>query len=213
MDSFIANHKPVVTLWAALAAGVIAFAAPAGAQDLTVPGAPQEAESHEGPTPIPDAQTRLRELLDELQNPESPDWKRAESDLQREWSRSGSPAMDLLLQRGQAALAAGDSAAAIEHLTALVDHAPGFAEGWNARATAYFTAGEFGPSLADIRQVLTLNPDHYGALAGLGLILEQLDHPQAAAEAFRASLKANPHQADVREQLEKLEHSTEGTEL
>ncbi|MEI4473305.1 tetratricopeptide repeat protein [Frigidibacter sp. MR17.24] len=234
MDSFNAIHKRLVTLRPALAAAVIAVAAlghPAAVRaqgsgdsapgaDLG-PGAGSDAGSGSGsvaapeaaPTPIPDAQSRLRELLDELQNPESPEWQRAQSDLQREWSRSGSPAMDLLLQRGRAALEAGDTEAAIEHLTALTDHAPDFAEGWNARATAYFTAGAFGPSLADIEHVLRLNPQHYGALAGLGLILAQLDYAEAAAEAFRASLKANPHQADVREQLDRIERSSEGTEL
>ena len=59
------------------------------------------------------------------------------------------------------------SGVAIEHFTALIDHAPDFAEGWNARATAYYQTGDFGPSIADIGQVLTLNPRHFGALVGL----------------------------------------------
>ena len=66
---------------------------------------------------------------------------------------------------------------AIEHFTALVDHAPEFAEGYNARATAYFQNGQYGPSLEDIRQTLMLNPRHFGAMSGLALILEELGRP------------------------------------
>ena len=83
--------------------------------------------------------------------------------------------MDLLLQRGQEAMEAGDLDAAIEHFTALTDHAPDFAEGWNARATAFFQDERYGPALADIERTLALNPDHFGALMGLAMILEQLD--------------------------------------
>ena len=54
------------------------------------------------------------------------------------WSKSGSPSMDLLLERGRSALTEGDTRLAIEHFTALIDHAPDFAEGYNARATAFF---------------------------------------------------------------------------
>ena len=81
-------------------------------------------------------QQDLDALFAELADPDAGDWQRAEQDIWREWSKSGSPAMDLLLQRGRDALQAGEVGAAIEHLTALTDHAPDFAEGWNARATA-----------------------------------------------------------------------------
>ncbi|MDP3340857.1 tetratricopeptide repeat protein [Frigidibacter sp.] len=153
------------------------------------------------------------ELLRELADPATEDWQRVESDLLREWSKSGSPSMDLLLQRGQEALEAGDPLAALEHLTALTDHAPDFAEGWNLRATAFFVAGQFGPALEDIRQTLALNPQHYGALAGLGMILEQLEREEDAAAAYRAALAVNPHQPDLNEALTRLDQATGGTEL
>jgi tetratricopeptide (TPR) repeat protein len=93
--------------------------------------------------------------------------------------------MDLLLQRGKDAMAAGDFPAAIEHLTALTDHAPDFAEGFNARATAYFQAGQLGPSIEDIARTLTLNPRHFGALSGLGMIFEDLGRPEKAQRFTR----------------------------
>jgi tetratricopeptide (TPR) repeat protein len=121
--------------------------------------------------------------------------------------------MDLLLKRGQEAMELGDFTAAVEHLTALTDHAPEFAEGWNARATAYFMMGEFGPSLADIRMTLALNPHHFGALSGLGQIFEAMERPEDALKAYRAALTIHPHIDAVRQATERLERDLEGTEL
>ncbi len=121
--------------------------------------------------------------------------------------------MDLLLKRGQEAIEAGDFNLAIGHLTALTDHAPDFAEGWNARATAYFLAGQFGPSVDDIRRTLALNPRHFGALSGLGMILEQTGRNDAALKAFRQSLAMNPHQEGIEAAVKRLEQDATGTEL
>lgn len=155
----------------------------------------------------------MMRLYEELADPDNSSWQRAEADLLREWSKSGSAAMDLLLKRGQEALKAGDNALAIEHFTALTDHAPDFAEGWNGRATAYFLEGRFGPSLWDIRRVLALNPHHFGALAGLGTILQEMGRQEAARDAFRASLALNPHQKAVAEALGRLETALAGTDI
>lgn len=155
----------------------------------------------------------MDKLYSELADPDYPDWQRAQADILREWSKSGSAAMDLLLKRGQQAMEAGDYAAAIEHLTALTDHAPDFAEGWNARATAFYLAGQFGPSVADIRRTLALNPHHFGALTGLGTILEETGAPKEAMAAYRAALALNPHQDNVRQALERLEKDAEGVEI
>ena len=121
--------------------------------------------------------------------------------------------MDLLLKRGQEAMEAGDLEAAIEHLTALTDHAPDFAEGWNARATAYYMAGEFGPSVADIGRVLTLNPRHFGALSGLAMILEETGKPERALEVYKAALAIHPHLEGASEAIERLVTEAEGQEL
>ncbi|GAB4384977.1 tetratricopeptide repeat protein [Albidovulum sp.] len=156
---------------------------------------------------------RLDDLYAQLADPANPDWRRVQADILREWSRSGSPAMDLLLKRGREAIEAGDLLAAIEHLTALTDHAPDFAEGWNARATAYYLAGRFGPSIADIRRTLALNPHHFGALAGLGMIFEQIGEPERALEVYRAARSIHPHQEAVIQAIRRLELATAGTEL
>lgn len=160
------------------------------------------------------AQTdQLDSLFEELKGADERAAARIEREIWNEWSKSGSPAMDLLLQRGRDSMAAGETAAAIEHFTALTDHAPEFAEGWNARATAYFQAGELGPSVNDIARTLTLNPRHFGALSGLGMIFEQLDQPEKALEAYRAALAIHPRLQGVIEAVERLEAETAGTDL
>ena len=93
---------------------------------------------------------KLDGLLDRLKTADAPEASRIESEIWIEWSKSGSPALDLLLQRGRDAMALGDMGLAIEHFTAVIDQDPTFAEGWNARATAFYQAGEFGPSISDI---------------------------------------------------------------
>ena len=160
------------------------------------------------------AQTEpLDGLFEQLLNADEAAAERIEQDIWREWSKSGSAAMDLLLLRGRDAMAAGDTGQAIEHLTVLTDHAPEFAEGWNARATAYYQAGEYGPSIEDIGQTLTLNPRHFGALSGLGMIFEELGKTDKALEVYRAALAIHPHLGGVLESVERLEAQSAGQQL
>ena len=156
---------------------------------------------------------RLDDLFGRLKEADAGAARRIEREIWNEWSKSGSPAMDLLLQRGRDAMAAGKTGEAIEHLTALVDHDPDFAEGWNARATAYYNAGMFGPSVADIAETLTRNPRHFGALAGLGAILEELGNKTRALEVYRAALAIHPHLQGVSEAVKRLEKDVAGTDL
>jgi tetratricopeptide (TPR) repeat protein len=157
--------------------------------------------------------TTLDELFTRLETSDADEAGRIEREIWLEWSKSGSPAMDLLLQRGKDAMEAGDFPAAVEHLTALIDHDPAFAEGWNARATAYFMMGEFGPSVDDIAHTLSLNTRHFGALSGLGMIFEQLEQPEKALEAYRAALAIHPHMPAVLDSVERLETQIAGQNL
>lgn len=160
------------------------------------------------------AQTpELDGLFDRLKVATAAEAGKIEEDIWREWSKSGSASFDLLLERGREAMAQGDLEAAIDHLTALTDHAPDFAEGWNARATAYFQAGQYGPSVADIQRTLALNPRHFGALAGFGMILEELERTEQALEVYRAALAIHPHLHGVLEAVERLEAARAGQEL
>lgn len=156
---------------------------------------------------------KLDELFGKLKTADAANAARIEQEIWIEWSKSGSAAMDLLLERGRQAMAAGDLTTAIEHFTALIDHAPAFPEGWNARATAYYMAGQVGPSLADIRQTLRLNPQHFGALAGLAMIFQDLKQPQKALEVWKAVEAIHPHAAGVSDAITKIETDLEGREL
>lgn len=156
---------------------------------------------------------RIDELFERLQDPDLRNWELVEQEIIQRWSISGSASADLLLARGREAMEAGDLEAAIDHLTALTDHAPDFAEGWNARATAYFQAGMYGPSIADVQRVLELNPRHFGALSGLGIMLEEMGELDFALEAFRAAAELTPHRPDLQQAVARLEHALEGSAL
>ena len=85
------------------------------------------------------AQAAAGEMLEHLGAAQSAaEAERIEREIFLEWSKSGSAAMDLLLKRGRDALEVNETGAAIEHLTALTDHAPQFPEGWHALALAYY---------------------------------------------------------------------------
>lgn len=135
---------------------------------------------------------------------------RIEERIARAWSDSGSATIDLIWSRGAEAMEQGDWAAAVEHFTAALDYAPGFAEAYNGRATAFFQQGRFGPALDDIRQVLVLEPRHFGAMRGLGLILEELGEEATALEVYRRILAIHPHLADVARSAERLELMLDG---
>jgi tetratricopeptide (TPR) repeat protein len=156
---------------------------------------------------------KLDGLFERLQKADVEEAGRIESEIWIEWSKSGSPAMDLLLQRGRDAMAVGENQAAIEHFTAIIDHSPDFAEAWNARATAYYNVGDFGPSVSDIGHVLTLNPRHFGALSGLGMILEETGKTERALEVYKAALALHPNLEGVRDAVERLNSEAEGQEL
>ncbi|RUS63295.1 hypothetical protein EGN72_05055 [Pseudorhodobacter sp. E13] len=166
-----------------------------------------------GFAPVPSFAAGLDDLFTQLQSAEPAAAARLERQIWREWSKSGSAAMDLLLQRGRDAMDAGETQAAIEHFTAVIDHAPDFAEGWNARATAYFQAGQFGPSVADIQQVLRLNPRHFGALSGFARILEETEQDERALQVYKAALAIHPHLSGVKEAVERLQTKAAGQEM
>ena len=155
----------------------------------------------------------VEHLLEELQAPEQEGWQRIERQIARIWSRSGSASADLLLQRGREATRRGDIDAAIDHLSALIDHAPDFAEGYHARATAWFMAGRLGLALDDLQQTIALNPQHFSALAGLGRIFEELRAFDRARRAYEASYTIHPHRDDVKAALDRLDRRLSGVEI
>lgn len=160
------------------------------------------------------AQTEvLDNLFAELLAADEDTWEDVEKQIWLEWSKSGSKAMDHLLQRGRVEMEKGNVDKAIKHFSALIDHAPGFAEGWNARATAWFVVDRYGLSIADIQQTLIREPRHFGALAGLGMILETMDRPKAALQAYKEAEKVHPNRPNVKAALARLEDKVRGMQL
>ena len=162
--------------------------------------------------PADDA-AKLDELFVELAEPGRDDWERVEGEINRIWSKSGSPAMDLLLRRGNEALEAEDYMAALEHFSALTDHAPDFAEGWNGRATTFYLLGEYSLAIADVERVLAINPRHFGALSGLAFMFEAMGEPELALEALHAVQKLNPNRPNINEAVTRLERTNGEAEL
>ncbi|WP_245776450.1 tetratricopeptide repeat protein [Thalassovita taeanensis] len=152
-------------------------------------------------------------MLEQLRQADPTDAARLDRAIQMQWRQSGSAAMDLLLKRGKQALERGDTVTALEHLTALIDHAPDFAEGWHLRASAWHKAAEPGLAIADLEQVLRLNPDHYEALFGLAVIMEQLERPQLAYRAYALVLTIHPQYHAAADAIARLEPLVEGLEL
>jgi tetratricopeptide (TPR) repeat protein len=164
-------------------------------------------------TQAPDQAARLDELFAQLKEPGRDDWERIKGEITRIWSTSGSPAMDLLLSRGNEALEAEDYLTAVDHFSALIDHAPDFAEGWNGRATTYYLMGEYGLSISDVEHVLVLNPRHFGALSGLAFMLESMGDPEMALKALHAVQELNPNRPNIDEAVTRLERMTGDAEL
>ncbi|WP_254054660.1 hypothetical protein [Roseovarius sp. EL26] len=155
----------------------------------------------------------LSRMFAQLKSAEPEEAQKIADEIELEWSKSGSPAMDLLLKRGEDALEVGDSRAAIEHLTALTDHAPEFAQGWHMRAVAFAQAGMYGPAMADLEHTLALEPRHFNAILSLGVVLEEVNKPHLAYEAYKQVLAIHPHQEDVTTALERLDGTIGGADL
>lgn len=155
----------------------------------------------------------LDPLFEALKDADPTGAQEIENRIWQEWSKSGSAAMDLLLERGREALEAGEIDVAIEHFSALVDHAPDFPEAYNARAMAWFQSGRYGLALEDIRQTLARNPRHFGAMAGLAMILEEIGEEEGALDAWRAVEALHPSREGVRQAIERLERQVEGVTL
>ena len=129
----------------------------------------------------------------------------AEQALWAVWSRSGDARVDALFSKGVAEMGEQRFPEAIATFTRIIGLKPGFAEGWNKRATAYFLAGEYRRSLKDCDEVIKRNPQHFGVLSGYGQIYLHLEQPEKALEYFRRALEVNPNLEGVQGLAERLD--------
>lgn len=93
-----------------------------------------------------------------------------------------------------------------------IERSPDFAEAWNKRATLRYLTGDLEGSVADCAQVIALEPRHYGALSGLGLIHAALKDWESAIRWYKAALAVNPHMPGIRAGLKFAEREFLGEE-
>jgi tetratricopeptide (TPR) repeat protein len=170
--------------------------------------------------PAPPALTRealadfsLDDLFARLKESEPGDVRMVEAEILKRFHQSGSDTVDLLLQWGMQAMEDDDYPLALDVFDQVILLKPDFAEGWNKRATVYFLMNDYGHSVADIRQTLALEPRHFGALAGFGMILQEIGKEREALTVLRRALDINPGLENVAETIEKLEKAVAGDEV
>jgi tetratricopeptide (TPR) repeat protein len=182
--SFLAATVPGLMIAFALATGVLATVGPARADQND---------------------SRLGGLFERLKEAESPrEAGEVEGRIWQIWSESDDGAVRGLMRDGIAALERGDYPHALTKFDQMVVIAPNFAEGWNKRATVHYLLGDYGQSLADIAKTLALEPRHFGALAGRGLVYVQLEDERRALEAFEAALAIHPNLTSAAANAEQL---------
>jgi len=184
---------------------------------LLLAAAPAWAEpvpAQQGLTPQRIAELTLDELFAELPgNAGSPAGRALEIKILERLHESGSDTVDLLLAWAMKFMEEKKYPRALDVLDQVVLLKPDFAEGWNKRATVYYLIDDYGSSLADIRRTLALEPRHFGALSGLGFILDETGQKEQAIAVFRKALAINPQLDKIKEAVERLEKETAGNSI
>jgi len=119
----------------------------------------------------------------------------------------------LLMSRVKTASDGKDFDLAIKLLTAIIDIKPDYIEAWNRRATIYFHQRDYVASMADLRAVLQREPRHFGAWAGLGMILQDVGDDRRALEAFRRAVALHPRMERIPDLIKKLTESVDGRDI
>lgn len=179
-----------------------AYAADAAKPDVIV----EQPNSEERPA------DRLNTLFTQLKRERDPQAAEGIANrIRMEWSDSGSATVNLLMQWADKAIAEKRNAAAYDFLDQAIALKPTFAEGWNRRATLHYIAGDTRKAMADINRVLTLEPRHFGALAGMAAILTESGHDALALKAWEQFLTIYPADRNAQEQVQTLSEKLAGS--
>ena len=189
-------------------AAVLAFTPPALAVEAS-PAAPATEVAKRPPAEIrADLLDRLFAKLHTASNPE--DSRSTEQGIWELWMASDSPTAEVLLKQATRAMGDGANPQALAMLNRLIGAEPEYAEAWNKRATLYFAMGRFDESLKDIEHVLDIEPRHFGALAGRGMILQRQKKYAGARAAFEDALSMNPRMDQIRDAVKALDKIERG---
>ncbi len=145
--------------------------------------------------------------------PDEASAKHVEARIWALWMQTPSDTTALLMMRAKAAMDAQQTDVALKLLDAVIKLRPDYVEGWNRRATLYYLRNDYVHSLHDIEQVLVREPRHFGALAGLGMIMQDIGDEKRALDAFRKALAVNPHLEKVPELVKTLSEKVEGRDI
>lgn len=194
------------------------LAVPASAQVVQPPD--QKADPKrgwvDGPAKLPKLQrgdlTRNIEFLFEALKiaPDAASAKSIEDRIWAVWFVAGGDTANLLMTRAKSAIDGEDTNLALKLLDAVVELKPDYVEAWNRRATIYYMRKDYERSLQDIRQVLAREPRHFGALAGLGLIMQDLGEDKRALDMYRRAIAIHPHLPRIPDLVKTLTEKVEG---
>ena len=129
------------------------------------------------------------------------------------WLDGGDPTLDDLMARGVRAMHANRLSDAAGRFTELIHAAPAFAEAWNKRATVYYLMDRLEDSVRDIERTLALEPRHFGAISGMGLIFLERGDEEGALAAFEKVLEIHPHARGARFHVERLRERLQGKQI
>lgn len=148
---------------------------------------------------------RLDDLFAELQTAsDDARLQQIENSIWAIWMQHDNEAVQRLMQLGTERMNRRQYSEALLVFSQLVESFPDFAEAWNKRATLYYLMGDLERSLADIEHTLALEPRHFGALSGQGLIFVERQELQAAKESFEQLLEVHPHSPAAQANLERV---------
>ncbi len=124
-----------------------------------------------------------------------------------------SDTLNLLMVRAQAVMQEKEYKTAEQLLDSIIQVNPRYTEAWARRATLHFVQKDIYRSLADLRVVLAQEPRHYQALAGLGIILQDIGEEKLALQAYRRALEINPHLESISDSVRRLKLKVEGRDI
>jgi tetratricopeptide (TPR) repeat protein len=145
--------------------------------------------------------------------PDEASAKHVEARIWAIWLQTPSDTAALLMTRVKTAIDGQQPDVALKLLDAIVKLRPDYVEAWNRRATIYYMKNDYGRALADLEEVLAREPRHFGALAGVGMIMQELGDDRRALDAFRKALAINPHLEKVPELVKQLSEKVEGRDI
>ncbi|HUI14668.1 MAG TPA: tetratricopeptide repeat protein [Xanthobacteraceae bacterium] len=199
---------PVVFAVAILAAPAMTAALAQGPRDMLSPPSDLTRPEHGEPAYSLDTLFGALKIA-----PDAASAKAIENRIWEAWIESGSDTCDLLMTRVKDAIEEKDYDLAIRLLNSIIAIRPGYVEAWNQRATVYYLKNDYPRAIADIAQVLAREPRQFGALAGLGMMLQDIGDDKDALDAYRKALAIDPHLENIPDAIKTLSEKVEGRDI